>query len=162
MKRFLFLLLALLLWLPTALAAPELLETAKSHLTEVYGYTAEDADNFQFSDDKKGTLSFWPKDRPEWIYTLVYSESGVDDVGATTPFYSGLFLDFPGENDIRRVLNAARQNGWFQRWDRAAVAPSSGAGAVAMSSLAASMRERLPRARARTDSLSACRARATS
>ncbi len=123
LKRFVCLMAALFLLLPSALAAPQdLIETAKSHLTEVYGYTAEDADNFQFSDDKKGTLSFWPKDRPEWIYTLVYSESGVDDVGATTPFYSGLFLDFPGENDIRWVLNAARQNGWFQRWDRAAMA----------------------------------------
>lgn len=121
MKRSVCLLLALLLWLPTALAAPELIETAKSHLTEVYGYTAEDADNFRFSDDKKGTLSFWPKDRPEWVYTLVYSESGADDIGATSPFFSGLFPRFPGENDIRWVLNAARQNGWFQHWDKAAV-----------------------------------------
>ena len=122
MKRFICLVAALLLALPAALAAPEdLIASAKSHLTEVYGYTMADAEQFEFSFDGKDTLRFWHKDHPEWVYTANNRPRDPDTPSATTPFYKGQFIGYPGENDIRWVLNATRDNGWFKNWDKTAM-----------------------------------------
>jgi hypothetical protein len=124
MKRFLCLLFALLMALPAALAAPEnlLMDTARCRLAGVYGYTAEEAEQFEFSFDGKATLSFWPKDHPEWVYTCSDMRYNPDILEATSPFDNNLFYAFPGEREIRWVLNTARENGWFKNWDKAAMA----------------------------------------
>lgn len=123
MKRLLCLVAALLLALPAALAAPEdLIASAKSHLTEIYGYTMKEAEQFEFSFDGKDTLRFWHKDHPEWVYTANNRPRDPDTPSATSPFYTGQFFGYPGENDIRWVLNAARETGWFKNWDQAAMA----------------------------------------
>lgn len=91
--------------------------TAKIHLTEVYGYTTQEAENFTFSDDGKGELRFWQKDRPGWVYTLSYDPQSLQETAGSSPFYGGGFTRFPGENDIRYVLSKARDNKWFSTWD---------------------------------------------
>ena len=128
MKRMLFLItltLVLALALGQAQAEPvrqELLDHAKSSLTEVFGYTAQEAKTFVFEDKGKGELRFWPKEHPEWVYTLSYDTKTLAITDGTNPFYVYLYdsVRFPGEAAIRDVLRAAREQGWFTTWDEAA------------------------------------------
>lgn len=88
-------------------------EQAQSYLTEVYGYTGEEAGNFVFEDDGKGKLSYYPKDHPGWAYTLTYADDKV--VSAASPFYTA-YADFPGENGIRDTLRAVKEQNMLDNW----------------------------------------------
>ena len=77
-------------------ADPE--QTAKNLLTEVYGYTEEEAEAFTFDDPGDG-LHFAPADHPEWEYYLPWDDAaGVWDVGGvTSPFQpKGWYSRYPG------------------------------------------------------------------
>ena len=124
MKRLLSLLLLTALLVSPALADGESPRvSARSYLTEVYGYTPQEADSFEFQDDGKGMLRYWPKDHPEWVYTHPYATSGGEAApgNAESPFYNGRFYGFPGESAIRDMLRVADQKGWFRQWDRQAI-----------------------------------------
>lgn len=124
MKRLLSLLMLTALLVSPALADGESpRDSARSCLTEVYGYTPQEADSFEFQDDGKGMLRYWPKDHPEWVYTHPYATSGGEAApgNAESPFYNGRFYGFPGESAIRDMLRVADQKGWFRQWDRQAI-----------------------------------------
>ena len=121
-KRFLLLALALALMVPVAQATQnQMIASAKSNLTEVYGYTAEEAEAFEFEDNRQGLLRFWEKAHPTWVYTLEYDSSSGEVLKATSPFYQGGFSGFPGEASIRDVLNLAKEQKWFSNWNKAAM-----------------------------------------
>lgn len=105
-----------------AQAAPDSLkEHAISNLTEVFGYTQEEAEAFHFQDDGRGTFSFWPESRPQWVYTLSYEAANQAVIAGTSPFFAGNYSNFPGESAMRDVLRLADEQGWFTNWDESAL-----------------------------------------
>ena len=118
MKHIVTLLLALVLLPVSALAAdfPEPVSSAIANLTEVFGYTAEEADAFTFDviqDDTAWTVAYYDPDHPSWIYTLVVDKTTGRGVSGDTPFKGPDYVRYPGENAVRGGLRAARENGWF-------------------------------------------------
>ena len=75
MKKTIFLLVLLLLAASTALAEYDPIQGAKNDLTEVFGYTVEEAENFEFEDNGIDTVRFWPKDHPDWEWFGAYVKS---------------------------------------------------------------------------------------
>lgn len=125
MKRILTLLsliLILLLPMTTSFASfDEVKDDAISNLTEVYGYTAEEADDFIFEDiqtDEEWRVSYWHKDHPEWVYTLYVNKTSPDRKTGTSPFGSTIGSTF-GESSVRDALREAEQNAWFSCWTKA-------------------------------------------
>ena len=90
MKRKLSLLLIILLVVPLFSLAEgiDLISYAKANLTEVYGYTNEEAEQFVFGEQEDDTLSFWPPDHPDWIYT-VFIDRKTGQISGTSPFDTG-------------------------------------------------------------------------
>ena len=122
MKRIFALLMALCLLLPAAMAEESrLLAQARTDLTEVLGYTAEEAARFVFEDREEadGTVRFWPADHPDWVYTESRGADGM--IRGATPFDTG-FSYACGENLTRELLRQAREKGWFAHWDADALA----------------------------------------
>ena len=123
MKRLLCLMAACLL-IPCAVLAASPADDAVAYasicLTEVYGYTAEDADAFTFEVEETAegvTVTFF--NHPGWEYTVVQAANG--ERSGTSPFRAPSdYPNYPGENSVRQGLYAARENGWFTRWDEAA------------------------------------------
>lgn len=97
---------------------------AKSYLTEVYGYTVEDAEafDFRFSEaNEQQILSFAPKAHPNWAYTARVDREDGSLSEATCPFTTG-YESYPGQNAVQGVLYEAREKGWFENWDQNAMA----------------------------------------
>lgn len=115
MKKTIFLLVLLLLAASTALAEYDPIQGAKNDLTEVLGYTAEEAENFEFEDNGIDTVRFWPKDHPDWVYTLFYDSYG--STGGDTPFYKEKYLPYPGESAVNEMLRRAREGNWWADWN---------------------------------------------
>ena len=121
MKRTFGIVLTALLLIPCVALGTSLrddaLRYAKSCLTEVYGYTAEDADAFTFEiqeSDDGVTVTYF--NHPGWEYRVTRSADG--SLSATSPFVTVPLYDaYPGESSVRQGLYAARENGWFTRWD---------------------------------------------
>ena len=127
-RRFLVLLCALFMLALPALAQEgtrydKPIMGAISNLTEVYGYTLEEAEAFDFTvteTDSQWQVQFSPKEHPEWIYTGAFRKpDGGYISGNSTPFHTN-YRKYPGEGGIRDVLNAALQNRWFVEWSEAA------------------------------------------
>ena len=115
MKKTIFLLVLLLLAASTALAEYDPIQGAKNDLTEVFGYTVEEAENFEFEDNGIDTVRFWPKDHPDWVYTLFYDSYG--STGGDTPFYKEKYLPYPGESAVNEMLRRAREGNWWADWN---------------------------------------------
>ena len=124
MKRIMALLMGLML-LASCACAQETQEMARQHalnlLTEVYGYSAEEADAFEMKvvdNNDLWNVEFWPKDHPEWVYTARFSKENGSMDTVTTPFKGGkAFYGYPGEATMRDGLRLAREKGWFIRWN---------------------------------------------
>lgn len=100
-------------------------QSALSLLTEVYGYTAEEADNFAFrceEADGQWMMTFAPKAHPGWQYTAAFSAQTGAFISGETPFGVSAFSYYPGEATVRDGLRAAREKGWFTAKDEAAAA----------------------------------------
>ncbi len=118
----------LLLLFPPALAQEgsynKPITYAKSLLTEVFGYTQEEADAFEFhvtETDVQWHVQFNPKEHPEWTYTGSFGKTDGNFAGSGTPFHTS-YRKYPGENGIRDTLRAAEKNHWFSQWNDAAKA----------------------------------------
>ena len=88
---------------------------AVSNLTEVLGYTAEEAAQFVFDETDEGKIAFWHPDHPDWVYTL-YIDKRTGEMVGTTPFDTGYEL-FRGENAVRGLLQTIREKGYFANWN---------------------------------------------
>ena len=134
MKRRLLILLTLCLLClcGTALGEETTAEYAKARgmnimeltagLTEIYGYTQEEADQFLCSvTETENTLEYvlYPAEHPNWRYTHVLNrKNGVceDDLspfsGTNQPGYEGW---------LRAILQRAAEESWFENWDETAM-----------------------------------------
>ena len=93
------------------------IQHAKDTLTEVYGYTEEQADHFQFLFHAEGELEYWPD--------VDHNPATGDTISYTTPFYDGGFENYPGEGNIRSVTNVFVENDWLHHWDSDSIAAFS-------------------------------------
>lgn len=104
-----------------AMTNEEALERVRSYLTEVYSYTAEEADRFEAHVELREEgwfVSFWHQEHPAWVYTAVIDAETEKVTNAVTPFYTAnQFQGYPGEGAVREGLNRARKNGWFAIWE---------------------------------------------
>ncbi len=117
--RLMLCLLSLSLMLPFMAKASYQEDLARSNLTEVYGYSTKDAEQFEFLDDGKGKLTYWPKDKPEWVYTILYEPGQNAWLEMTTPFFRGeVFSSYPGESAVREFFYKAREEKWFLAWNQ--------------------------------------------
>lgn len=118
MKRFLPLLLALALLPLPALAedASAPVRSAMADLTEVFGYTQEEAEAFTFNVTETDTtweIEYYDPDHPTWVYTSSTNKETGQYISATTPFKGPDYVRYPGESAVRDGLRTARENGWF-------------------------------------------------
>jgi len=125
-KRIVCLMLACLLAAGTACAQDAGQEQAKQSmlnlLTEVYGYTAEEADAFEMEAEESfdvWKVKAWPKEHPEWVYTGQFNRENGGFRHSATPFKgSDDSPYYPGESTVRDGLRTAREQGWFSRWSK--------------------------------------------
>lgn len=93
-------------------------QPGSSALTEVYGYTAQEAaEQFTFEVESLAGgdvyVQMYPKAHPSWVYT--YTETSSGGIQTTSPFHTG-YADYPGENVVRDTLRMALEEGWFYTW----------------------------------------------
>ena len=122
MKK-LALLLALLMIIPAASLAAEpadgvLTQQVRGLLTEVYGYTQEEAETFgvymaQEDDDNWYVYSY---SYPNWVYSATIRKTDQHFADYYSPFTS-LYASNASENSVRTVLRAIGDNGWFDDWN---------------------------------------------
>ncbi len=94
---------------------------ALSCLTEVYGYTAEEAERFVFEvtqEDGNAIVSYWHPDFPDWIYKSFFSLEDGFNFDNTTPFYCGYYT-YPGESSVRCAINAILEGKLLENWNKA-------------------------------------------
>ncbi|MBR6570857.1 MAG: hypothetical protein IKK75_10440 [Clostridia bacterium] len=100
-----------------ALTNEEALDKVNGYLTEVYGYTAEQAEAFE-ANVVGSEITFWPANNPLWQYKAVWNEEKERLVNAETPFRADpQHIAYPGESAVRMGLNQAREEGWFTQWN---------------------------------------------
>lgn len=91
-------------------------------LTEIYGYTQEEADQFLCSvTETESTLEYvlYPAEHPNWRYTHVLNRKNGACEDDLSPF-SG--TNPPGyEGWLRAILQRAAEESWFENWDEAAM-----------------------------------------
>ncbi len=86
----------------------------KSSLTEMFGYTAEEAEGFVTQTQADGSVRFWPEGRPDLVYTLYVDESR--QVAAVSPYETG-YIRSASESALRRFLRAIREESLFGPWN---------------------------------------------
>ena len=102
--------------LPAARAETiDLMPYAVSDLTEVLGYTAEEAEAFVFERQADGSVLFRHPDHPNWVYT-VFIDRKTGQISGTSPFDTG-YTRYHGENAVRELLRTIREKGYFAAWD---------------------------------------------
>lgn len=117
-KRLLPVLLALALLPGPAHAetVPSAVRHAMANLTEVYGYTQEEAEAFTFDYTQTETevrVEYYPPGHPTWVYVSANDITTGQYVSSGTPFAVSGFTAYPGENAVRDGLRQARENNWF-------------------------------------------------
>ena len=55
---------------------------AMGNLTEIMGYTSEEAAEFVFDEKEDGSIAFWHPDYPDWIYTVSVNRKTGQIVGS--------------------------------------------------------------------------------
>ena len=92
---------------------PDPYARALASLTEVYSYTAEEAQAFVFEPYGEYAVSYHDPLHPEWTYVVQpdLKYGGLEDL---SPF-SGPQC---GEGAVRTVLREAQDKGWFRRWGK--------------------------------------------
>ena len=113
-KRLLSLLFAAWLLLSNASAEEiTLRQRMENDLTEVYGYTVEELEDFVFETREDGSVACWPKEHPGWVYTVF--SNGPYRADSSDPFFTG-YLGFCGENAVRDLLREMREKHWISLW----------------------------------------------
>ena len=110
--------MTIVLALPVASQAVsiDLLPYAKARLTEVLGYTDEEASGFVFGEQKDDVLEFWHPDHPELKYSVCIDRK-TSRINGTSPFDTG-YLQSPGEAAVRSFLRTIRSRNLFAGWNQ--------------------------------------------
>ena len=109
---------ALVLPLSVHAVSIDLLPYAKARLTEVLGFTGEEASGFIFGEQKDDTVEFWHPDHPKWKYS-VYIDRKTSQIAGTSPFDTG-YLQSPGEAAFRSFLRSVRSRNILAGWNQEA------------------------------------------
>lgn len=100
----------------------EQLSYAKSCLTEVFGYSSEDAEAFCFEQTEQdgiATVRYWHPDFPDWMYTSQFSLTDGQVLSSVTPFGSS-YSGYPGENSVRYILTLVQKENLLTNWNKSA------------------------------------------
>lgn len=92
-------------------------ETLLPYLTEMCGYTSQEAQTFVFEADETDEgvqVRFWSEAHPEWVYTAVLDENG-KPLSWKTPFVRQGPDYLQGENALRTFL--CEMDGRLDAWD---------------------------------------------
>ena len=98
------------------------LDYAKGCLTEVFGYSYEDAESFCFQQSEQdgiATVRYWHPDFPDWVYTSQFSLTDGQHLSSHTPFASS-YQGYPGENSVRFILSQVHKENLLANWNKAA------------------------------------------
>ena len=87
---------------------------AEGSLTEVLGYTQEEANHFTIEQVSDDLVRFWPEDHPDWVYTLFVNEAR--SVTVKSPFDVD-YTYFRGESLIRKILRHVHEQRLFHPWN---------------------------------------------
>lgn len=119
-KYILSFLLAVLLAVPGFAHAVkiDLVPYAGAYLTQVIGFTEEEASRFIPEVQEDGSVICRDPDHPEWVYS-VYIDRETSQVTGVSPFDTG-YLQSPGEKAIRVLLRSVREKGLFTHWNKKA------------------------------------------
>ena len=122
-RRYIYILsflLAVLLAVPEFAKAVkiDLVPYAGAYLTQVIGFTEEEASRFIPEVQKDGSVICRDPDHPEWVYS-VYIDRETSQVTGVSPFDTG-YLQSPGEKAFRALLRSVREKGLFSGWDEKA------------------------------------------
>ena len=92
----------------------DLKSLVRGNLTEVYGYTKEEAARFVTESQADGSVRFWPEGQEELVYTLYVDEKGW--VAGTSPYETGYMLT-TDEKTVRGILRTAAEQRLLAPWD---------------------------------------------
>lgn len=98
------------------------LSYAKGCLTEVFGYSYEEAEAFCFEQSEQdgiATVRYWHPDFPDWVYTSQFSLTDGQHLSSHTPFGSS-YSGYPGENSVRYIISQVHEENLLANWDKAA------------------------------------------
>ena len=90
-----------------------LISLVQSSLTEVLGYTPEEAAQFVVEEENEHLVRFWPPEHPDWVYTLSLSDR--NQVTSSSPFDTSFFA-FQGEEMVRSLVRTVLEEGWLSDW----------------------------------------------
>ena len=105
---------AVILQFSAQAAGIDLQSYAVSSLTEVFGFTREEAAQFVFGEENGSGIAFWHPEHPDWIYTLRV-DAITGRILETSPFDTG-YTRFCGENTVRALMREIREKGLFAAW----------------------------------------------
>ncbi len=121
MKKWIITLVALLMLFTVSHAdkatEEELIQIAQSLLTEVYGYTQEEADSFTYNisdEDKLWLVRFYQS--TSWVYEAKILKSDLSFSSYKTPFGTSS-VSKASENSVRALLHEMEENDWFSKWN---------------------------------------------
>ena len=115
LKRVLIIVLAAWMLLSSASAQEiTLRQYMENNLTEVFGYTVEELEDFIFEAREDGSIACWPKDHPSWVYTAFHNDE-YGSLDGTTPFYTG-YTGYCGEGAVRELLKNMWEKHWISAW----------------------------------------------
>lgn len=100
----------------------EQISFANGCLTEVFGYTAEEAGRFFYEHTEKdgiATINYWHPDFPDWIYTSTFSMTDGKHLSSSSPFHSDDYR-YPGENSVRSILTQVQEKQLLTNWNKEA------------------------------------------
>ena len=120
MKRWIAALTALAMLFTVSIAAENTEETVilkvQGLLTEVYGYTQEEADGFTFDiSDEDGAWAVRFYQNPAWVYQAEIAKADRSFISYQTPF-STLHYNKASENSVRYMLREMKSGAWFADW----------------------------------------------
>ncbi len=92
----------------------DLKSLVRGNLTEVYGYTKEEAARFVTESRADGSVRFWPEGQEGLIYTLYVDEIG--RVAGTSPYETGYML-MADEKTVRGILRTAAEQRLLAPWN---------------------------------------------
>lgn len=95
---------------------------ANACLTEVRGYTVEEAEQFVFEQSQQDGIAvvrYWHPECPDWVYSIQFSLTNGQILTNDSPFHSD-YQGYPGENSVRCIITLLQKQGLLENWNKQA------------------------------------------
>ena len=114
-KRLWMLVLALVLLFAAPARAEDMRANVLGLLTEVYGYTVEECQEFTI-EENGNEACFYPASHPDWVYTATFDGEAL--LESATPFQAVNAVQerYPGEGTVREGMRRLREE-WLPAWN---------------------------------------------